>query len=228
MGTSRCSGSAPSSTSVGPLELHADQLGRLVAQVEPALDAHHGVVGQQVADVGHGPGEHPDLDGGLEVLEGEGGHQLAPLGVLADQAGDHPADPAQLALARSPGTRRACTSVCRRRAASAPSSGMVADVEAEHLLLERQPLRLVELGVGDRDPGVVEDRLVAAPPRSPKRLITPCSRSRRRARVRSTICSKTRHRPWRGWPSESKAPALISDSTVRLLSTTGSTRSQKS
>ena len=31
----------------GPSELHADELGGLVAQVEPALDAHHGVVGQQ-------------------------------------------------------------------------------------------------------------------------------------------------------------------------------------
>ena len=44
----------------------------------------------------------------------------------------------------------------------------------------------------------------------------------------STIGSNTSSRPWRGWPSESKAPALISDSIVRLLSTVGSTRSQKS
>ncbi len=42
------------------------------------------------------------------------------------------------------------------------------------------------------------------------------------------ICSNDCSRPLRGWPSESKAPALISDSTVRLLSTAKSTRSQKS
>ena len=39
---------------------------------------------------------------------------------------------------------------------------VVAQVEPEHLLLERQPHRLGELLVGDRDPGVVEDRLAAA------------------------------------------------------------------
>ena len=42
------------------------------------------------------------------------------------------------------------------------------------------------------------------------------------------ICSKTISNPRRGWPSESKAPALISDSTVRLLSTGSGTRSAKS
>ena len=52
----------------------------------------------------------------------------------------------------------------------------------------------------------------------------PRSCSRRRSSVRSTMASRTRHRPWRGWPSESKAPPLTSDSMVRLLRTTGSTR----
>ena len=52
----------------------------------------------------------------------------------------------------------------------------------------------------------------------------PRSCSRRRSSVRSTTVSSTRHRPWRGWPSESNAPALTSDSMVRLLRTTGSTR----
>ena len=34
--------------------------------------------------------------------------------------------------------------------------------------------------------------------------------------------------PRRGWPTESNAPALISDSTVRLLQTTASTLRRKS
>ena len=41
-------------------------------------------------------------------------------------------------------------------------------------------------------------------------------------------CSNTPSRPLRVWPSESNAPALISDSTARLLSTGSGTRSAKS
>ena len=63
---------------------------------------------------------------------------------------------------------------------------------------------------------------------SPNRLITPWSRSRRRTSVVSMICSKTISRPRRGWPRLSNAPALMSDSTVRLLSTGSGTRSAKS
>ena len=70
-------------------------------------------------------------------------------------------------------------------------------------------------------------RRSSPPPRS-KRLIVPASRSRRRRSAASTIASNTFSRPLRGWPSESKPPPLISDSIVRLLSTLGSTRSQKS
>ena len=48
----------------------------------------------------------------------------------------------------------------------------------------------------------------------------PASRSRRRVeRVRRSIGSSTSTRPLRGWPSESNAPALASDSIVRLFST---------
>ena len=42
------------------------------------------------------------------------------------------------------------------------------------------------------------------------------------------MCSNTVSSPRRGWPSESNAPPLISDSTVRLLSTGSGTRSTKS
>ena len=58
--------------------------------------------------------------------------------------------------------------------------------------------------------------------------MTPASASLRRAMVRSMIDSNTVSRPCRRWPTESKAPALISASTVFLLSTEKSTRSQKS
>ncbi len=102
---------------------------------------------------------------------------------------------------------------------------MVRDVQPEHLLLEAQPLDLVELDVGDGDPF---GEAVAVAARSPKRLITPWSRSRRRCSVASMICSNTCSRPLRGWPRVSKAPPLMSDSTLRLLSTDGSTRSTKS
>src|SRR5579859_5385836 len=119
----------------GPLELHAHQLRRLVAQVEPALDAHHRVVGEEVADLGHGPREHPHLEGGFEVLQGEGGHELTPLGVLAGQAGDHTAHPAKLALPT-------LTQLGQGHLRVPPESrlrtdeGVVAHVQAEHLLLE--------------------------------------------------------------------------------------------
>ena len=49
-----------------------------------------------------------------------------------------------------------------------------------------------------------------------------------RSIITSMIGSNTNDRPWRGWPSESNAPALISDSIVRLFSTGAATRSQKS
>ena len=136
--------------------------GRLLSQIEPALDADHGVLGQQVTDVGHGPGEDPHLDVGHQVLQEEGRHQLAPLGVLAGHAGHHSADPAQLALPAAvpqfgdggidvPGEGRLH-----------PLERVVAQVEAEHLLLERQPDPLGEVLVGDRHPGLVEHRILPA------------------------------------------------------------------
>ena len=44
----------------------------------------------------------------------------------------------------------------------------------------------------------------------------------------STACSCTITRPLRGWPNESNAPALISDSMTRLLHTTTGTLRRKS
>ena len=57
---------------------------------------------------------------------------------------------------------------------------------------------------------------------SANRLMIPASRSRRRASVALDRSARARRRaPLRGWPSESNAPALASDSTVRLFSAAG-------
>ena len=80
------------------LDLHAHQLEPVVAQVDPALQHDDGVVVEEGAVVGHGLGEDEHLDRGVEVLEHEGGHQVALLRVAAGQLGDHPADQADLAL----------------------------------------------------------------------------------------------------------------------------------
>src|SRR3954467_11543470 len=58
---------------LGDLEIHAHQFGRVVPKVDAALDADDGVVVEEVTALLHGAGKDPDLDGRLEVLEGEGG-----------------------------------------------------------------------------------------------------------------------------------------------------------
>ena len=119
---------------------------------------------------GHDLGEHEHLDRRPEVLEDECGHQLAPLGVAADERGDHPPDGADLAVAPEP-SRRGVVELLQigdgalgepgQRPLDAPQR-MVAHVEPEHLLLEGQALGLGELGVGNGDPDVaVPDRTAA-------------------------------------------------------------------
>ena len=106
---------------------------------------------------------------------------------------------------------------------------MVAHVEAEHLLLGAQPLGLVELDVGDRRAGrrTPGESSASPPPRS-KRLIVPCvalaPAAQRRVDDRLEHVEQTLAR----MAERVEAAALISDSIVRLLSTLGSTRSQKS
>ena len=85
------------------------------------------------------------LDGGLEVLQHEDGHLVALLGELAGQAGDHAADEHDIAPSSRSAASATVHSTLRRSAASTPSSGWSLDVQAEHLLLELQPLALVEL-----------------------------------------------------------------------------------
>ena len=64
------------------------------------IDADDGVVGEQVPVLLHGLGEHHDLDGALQVLEDEDGHEVALLGPLALEVGDEAADDPQQARRR--------------------------------------------------------------------------------------------------------------------------------
>ena len=215
----------PSGGEFGPLNLHADQLELVVAEVDPGLQDDDGVVIEQGAVLGHGLREDEHLDRGLEVLEHEGRHELALLGVAPAQVGDHPADRRTWPSPKPPGpappgmavasrsTSRSSAKVQSTSRAERPleaHEGVVAHVQAEHLLLEGQALGLVELGVGDLDAGVGEAgaRCRAAPgSRAAKSETTPASCSRRRSRVRSTISSKTRQRPFGGGRG-SRSPRL--------------------
>ena len=58
-----------------------------------------------------------------QVLEDEDGHEVALLGPLLLEGGDHAADDPDGAVGRVARARRWCTSVLRRSDASAPMSG---------------------------------------------------------------------------------------------------------
>ena len=84
----------------------------------------------------------------------------------------------------------------------------------------RSRSRLVELEVGDRRRRSSNTRSPSAsPPIAEQAHHALVALAAAGAACASMICSNTSSRPWRGWPSESNAPALISDSIVRLLST---------
>ena len=130
------------------LDLRREELGGVVAVLHPAPHQHHRVVGQVLAVLGHGAGEHHHLDRSAHVLQLEGGHGVALAGSLAHQAGDHPAHrggPAVLHLGQlgqgeiDPGPQGLVQ----------PLQRMVGDVEAQHLLLGRQPGHPVHLHLGD-------------------------------------------------------------------------------
>ena len=96
------------------------------------------------------PREDHHLERGAEVLEHERRHEVAPLGVLAVERGDDAAHDPQLALAAFLELGQRALDVAAQRPLRAHHR-VLAHVEAEHLLLEREPLRLPELGVGDLD-----------------------------------------------------------------------------
>ncbi len=52
----------PVKVELGALEVRANKFGDLVAQIEPPLHAHDGVVGQEVAGFAHGARENEDLN----------------------------------------------------------------------------------------------------------------------------------------------------------------------
>src|SRR6478735_3456297 len=134
---------------------HLDVLGHepdtaLVALVEAALHRDDLVVEQLVAVLHQRAREHRHLHRTAEVLQREDGHLVALLGELARQTGDHPADGEHapvLAVERL--GHRAVDLAAQRRLGA--EQRVVADVQAEHLLLELQPVALVELVLGDGD-----------------------------------------------------------------------------
>ena len=128
------------------------------------LHDQDGVVLDERPVLGHGLGEDEDLHGGLQVLEDEAGHQVALLRVGPAQVGHHAPDRAHR-RPRSPAagsssrmSERRAVGVAGQRRLEAHQR-VVAHVEAEHLLLEGQALRLVELGVGDGDLGPAPARV---------------------------------------------------------------------
>src|SRR3954463_13475876 len=139
---------------LGALQLQADDLGRLLTKVDTPLDADDGVIVQEWPVLMHGAGEDHDLHGGVQVLEHEGRHELTPLGVLPLQGSDDATDPARLPVPKLSQAVDRAVGVATERPLDAHER-MVADVEAEHLLLEGQALALVELVVGNRYPFVV-------------------------------------------------------------------------
>ena len=174
----------------------------------------------------HRLGEDHDLDRRPQVLEGEHGHQVALPGPLALQAGD---DAAERLRSRPSSNSSRARRACRRSAGAGRPRRPAAGGRSRRG--RASPSRTPAApACRTRGRGWRCARSSPGPPSSPppNSVMTPMSRSRRRATVWSMICSNTVSRPLRGWPSVSKAPALISDSIVRLLSTWVSTRSQKS
>ena len=76
----------------GTGHLHAHELQAFVAHVESGLDHHDGIVVEQGPVVGHGLREDEGLDRGVQILEDEGGHEVALLGIAALEFGDDTAD----------------------------------------------------------------------------------------------------------------------------------------
>ena len=89
--------------------------------------------------LGHRLREDHHLDRRLEVLQDEDGHQVALLGPLALQAGDHAADDAHRAVLDLGEVGDGAVGPAAQRRLGAHQR-VVAHVEAEHLLLEREPL----------------------------------------------------------------------------------------
>ena len=92
-----------------------------------------------MAVVGHGAGEDEDLHGRFEVLQHEGGHEVAPLGVPALERRDDAGDCPHLAVAQLAELRQRAVRVLGQRGLGAHQR-MVADVEAQHLLFEHEQL----------------------------------------------------------------------------------------
>ena len=114
---------------------------------------------EELAVLEHRLREHHHLDGGREILEHERGHEIAALRVLARETGDDTGDVADRTVVELGEIGDRALDVAAQRGFGAHER-MVAHVEAEHLLLGAQLLRLVEVDVGDRQPVVEHGAVV--------------------------------------------------------------------
>ena len=105
---------------------------------------------------------------------------------------------------------------------------VLGDVEAERFLLDSQPLVLLATPRARWAGGACGGRRLFAPPPRSKIELWPASRSACWRPPAPSACSRTSSMPLRVAPVESSAPHLTSDSSARLFTTCGSTRSQKS
>ena len=86
----------------------------------------------------------------VEILQHEHRHLVTFLGELAGHVGDHSPEDQHGAVVALGRLGNAAVDLAPQRRLD-PQQRMVGDVQAEHLLLEAQPVALVELVVGDRD-----------------------------------------------------------------------------
>ncbi len=105
--------------------------------------------------------EHGDLDRCVEVLEDEHGHLVALLRELPGQVGDHTTEDDDRAVLALGSLCDAAVDLATQRSLDTEQR-VVAHVQAEHLLLEPQPVGLVELDVGNDD-SLVERRRAGLP-----------------------------------------------------------------
>ena len=122
---------------VGQRELHGDQLGHVVAPVQPALDHDHRVLGQRGREQVVGLREEHDLDRTLEVLDRGDRPDVALLGDLALQPADQATDRDVRAVRPVVRAGERGDRAVRRRGQDVldPEQRVVGDVEAEHLPL---------------------------------------------------------------------------------------------
>ena len=116
----------------------------VVALVDPTLDGDDRVVDQLVTELHQGTREDRDFDRAVEVLEDEHRHLVTLLGELAGHVGDDAAEHQHRAVLALGRLGDAAVDLAPQRRLDAEQR-VIGHVQAEHLLLEAQPIALVEL-----------------------------------------------------------------------------------